>query len=171
MDDPSRARVVGNIPYGITSPIIFRCLERPRPHSIVLMVQDEVADRIVASVGTKAYGALSVGIRSVAKVERLFTVRRTAFKPQPGVDSAVVRITPIRPERLGKDKEVALRNLVRSVFQWRRKQLRKILRDHADLMVPAGQLGRIAEQADVDLSDRPERLSPEAFIRLVSALP
>mgnify|MGYP001217448086 CR=1 FL=1 len=171
IDDPSRARVVGNIPYGITSPIIFRCLERPRPHSIVLMVQDEVADRIVASVGTKAYGALSVGIRSVAKVERLFTVRRTAFKPQPGVDSAVVRITPIRPERLGKDKEVALRNLVRSVFQWRRKQLRKILRDHADLMVPAGQLGRIAEQADVDLSDRPERLSPEAFIRLVSALP
>ena len=135
------------------------------------MVQDEVADRIVASVGTKAYGALSVGIRSVAKVERLFTVRRTAFKPQPGVDSAVVRITPIRPERLGKDKEVALRNLVRSVFQWRRKQLRKILRDHADLMVPAGQLDRIAEQADVDLSDRPERLSPEAFIRLVSALP
>ncbi|NNL29883.1 MAG: ribosomal RNA small subunit methyltransferase A, partial [Gemmatimonadetes bacterium] len=78
--DPAKTLVVGNIPYNITTPIIFRLLERPRPASIVLMVQDEVADRVVAPVGSKAYGALSVGVRSVASVERLFKVGRGAFR-------------------------------------------------------------------------------------------
>ena len=89
-------RVIGNIPYNITTPIIFRFLERPRPIEMVFMVQAEVADRIVAPVGTKAYGALSIGVRSVARVQRLFTVSRGAFRPVPGVDSAIIRITPLQ---------------------------------------------------------------------------
>ena len=171
VDDPSRTRVVGNIPYNITSPIIFRLLERPRPHSIVLTVQEEVAERITAPVGSGAYGAMSVGIRSVATAERLFGVGRSAFRPRPGVDSAVVRITPDRPEPLGPEEERRLRMLVRAAFQWRRKQLRRILRDHADLRVPQDRLDEVAQLAVIDLADRPERLSPEAFIRLASALP
>jgi len=97
-DDPSQLRVVGNIPYNITTPIIFKLLERPRPLDIVLMVQDDVADRLVGSVGTKAYGALSVGVRTVATMERLFRVGRGAFRPVPGVESAVVRLRPFQPD-------------------------------------------------------------------------
>ncbi len=169
--DPPEALVVGNIPFNITSPIIFRLLERPRPREIILMVQQEVADRITAPVGSKAYGALSVGVRSVATVERLFGVGRGAFRPVPAVDSAVIRIKPLQPEPLEVADEKRLRTVVRAAFQWRRKQLGKILRDHPDLAVPAAELRRIAASVGFELADRPERLSPEAFIRLAAALP
>jgi len=170
LSDPDGVLVVGNIPYNITTPIVFRLLERPRPRAIVLMVQDEVAARIVAPVGTKTYGSLSVGVRTVADVERLFKVGRGAFRPVPGVDSAVVRITPFRPERTDEREEASLRSLVRAVFQWRRKQLRKILRDHPELGYDASTLARALEAADVAPTDRPERVAPDAFVRMVRAL-
>jgi 16S rRNA (adenine1518-N6/adenine1519-N6)-dimethyltransferase len=170
-DDPSELLVVGNIPYNITTPIVFKLLQRPRPRQIVLMVQDDVADRIVGPVGTKAYGALSVGVRTVAEVERLFKVGRRAFRPVPGVDSAVIRIRPFHPERLSADQEAALRRLVRAAFQWRRKQLRRILRDHPDLACSRPVAAAAAAAAGVDLENRPERLTPEQFVRLAAALP
>lgn len=170
LHDPARARIVGNIPYNITTPIIFRLLERPRPASIVLMVQDEVADRVVARVGSKAYGALSVGVRSVASVERLFKVGRGAFRPVPGVDSAVIRITPRRPEPIDPEEEVALRTLVRAAFQWRRKQLRKILRDHPDLGMSAEKIEDALEAAGVRPADRPETVAPEGFVAMARSL-
>jgi 16S rRNA (adenine1518-N6/adenine1519-N6)-dimethyltransferase len=169
--DPARLRVVGNIPYNITTPIIFRLLQRPRPQAIVLMVQEEVAERIVSAPGTKAYGALAVGVQCVASAERLFRVGRNAFRPVPGVDSAVVRIRPLRPEPLDEAEEARLRMLVRACFQWRRKQLGKILRDHPDLLVPAELAEVVAAEVGVGLQDRPERLSPDAFIRLSARLP
>jgi 16S rRNA (adenine1518-N6/adenine1519-N6)-dimethyltransferase len=163
---PESARVVGNIPYNITTPILFRLLERPRPLEIVLMVQEEVADRIVAAPGTSAYGALAVGVQSVATAERLFRVARGAFRPVPKVESAVVRITPIRPEPLTLVQEERLRVLVRAAFQWRRKQLGKILRDHPDLALGAERAREVADELRLDLADRPERLDPGTFIRL-----
>jgi 16S rRNA (adenine1518-N6/adenine1519-N6)-dimethyltransferase len=169
--DLTALRVVGNIPYNITSPIIFRLLERPRPGCIVLMVQADVADRIAAPVGTKAYGALSVGVRSVATVERLFGVGRRSFRPAPRVDSAVIRIRPFCPERSTEGEEARLRRLVRATFQWRRKQLGKTLRDHPDLAYPEEVYTAAAGTAGVRLSDRPERLSPEDFFALAGALP
>jgi 16S rRNA (adenine1518-N6/adenine1519-N6)-dimethyltransferase len=170
LQDPSNALVIGNIPYNITTPIIFRLLERPRPRDIVLMVQAEVADRIVAPVGSKAYGALSVGIRSVADAERLFKVSRGAFRPVPGVDSAIIRITPHRPEPLDAVREARLRRLVRSAFQWRRKQLRRILRDHPEIAASEDALLAATLAAGVAPEDRPERLTPEQFILLSDAL-
>jgi 16S rRNA (adenine1518-N6/adenine1519-N6)-dimethyltransferase len=169
--DPSRLRVVGNIPYNITTPILFRLLERPRPLEMVLMVQEEVAARLVAAPGTKEYGALAVGVRSVAAAERLFRVGRGAFRPVPGVDSAVVRIRPLRPEPLEEVEEGRLRTLVRACFQWRRKQLGKILRDHPDLRVDPARADAAVTAVGVGLHERPERLSPEAFIQLSSRLP
>jgi 16S rRNA (adenine1518-N6/adenine1519-N6)-dimethyltransferase len=168
---PEAVRVVGNIPYNITTPILFRLLERPRPLEIVLMVQEEVADRIVAAAGTPAYGALAVGVQSVARAERLFRVGRNAFRPVPRVDSAVVRIRPVVPEPLDPGEEARLRTLVRACFQWRRKQLGKILRDHPDLSVDPEVASAAAARVGVDLHDRPERLSPDTFIRLSAALP
>lgn len=168
--DPGSAVVVGNIPYNITTPILFHFLRRPRPREIVLMVQEEVAQRMVAPPGNKTYGALAVGVRTVATVERLFGVGRRAFRPVPRVDSAVVRVRPFRPELLNLDEERRLRTLVRAVFQRRRKQLGTILREHPDLRVPRDSLDDLAAGADVDLRDRPERLSPEDFVRLSAAL-
>jgi len=168
--DIGALKVVGNIPYNITTPILFHLLERPRPARIVLMVQDDVADRIVAPVGTRAYGALSVGIRSVARVERLFKVGRKSFRPVPGVDSAVIRIDPFRPEPLDSAQEARVRTVVRAAFQWRRKQLGKILRDHPDLSVSDAEAGAALAAAGVSPTDRPERASPDAFVRLALAL-
>ena len=171
VSDPTALKVIGNIPFNITTPIIFRLLERPRPREIVLMVQDDVADRIVAPVGTKTYGALSVGVRSIATVERCFKVGRQAFRPVPGVESAIIRITPFSPERLSPDEETRLRRLVRAAFQWRRKQLGKTLRDHPDLRHDADAVENAAAGAGISLKDRPERLSPEEFLSLAVSLP
>lgn len=167
---PENTRVIGNIPYNITTPIIFKLLERPRPLDIVLMVQAEVADRITASVGTKSYGALSVGVRSVARVERLFKVGRGAFRPVPRVESTVLRITPIRPEPLDPTEEARVRRVVRASFEWRRKQLRKILRDHPDLNIEADRVNEVLNQQGLSGQARPETLEPERFVALANAL-
>ena len=167
---PEAARVVGNIPYNITTPILFRLLERPRPLEIILMVQEEVADRIVAVPGSSAYGALAVGVQSVARAQRLFRVARGAFRPVPKVESAVVRITPLRPEPLSLPQEERLRVLVRAAFQWRRKQLGKILRDHPDLALGGPAAVEVAQDLGLDLTDRPERLDPSTFIRLAERI-
>lgn len=164
-------RVVGNIPYNITTPILFHLLTPPRPREIVLMVQDDVAARIAADVGTKEYGALSVGVRAVARVERLFGVGRGAFRPVPRVDSAMIRVTPLRPPPLAEAEEKALRRLVRGAFQWRRKQLGKILREHPDLGYDPEVVARALEAAGASPADRPERLAPEQFMALAAALP
>lgn len=164
--DPSELFIVGNIPYNITAPIIFKVLERPRPREIVLMVQREVADRLTASPGTREYGALTVGVRSVASVEKVLRVPRTAFQPVPGVDSAVVRITPASPPSLSTSEEHSLRSLTRAAFAWRRKQLQKILRDHEALRMSPGQLEDLSRETGWDLTRRPETLSPADFVRL-----
>ena len=169
-DDLGDVLVIGNIPYNITTPIIFRLLQRPRPRDVVLMVQAEVAERMTAAVGTKAYGALSVGIRTVARVQRLFKVGRGAFRPVPKVESALVRITPRLPEPLCLEEEVRVRKLVRATFQWRRKQLRKILRDHPSLSLDVGRVDAILEDLGIAPEVRPENLTPESFVALSEAL-
>ncbi|MDT8341424.1 MAG: 16S rRNA (adenine(1518)-N(6)/adenine(1519)-N(6))-dimethyltransferase RsmA [Longimicrobiales bacterium] len=171
VDRWGEARVIGNIPYNITTPILFHLLRRPRPREIVVMVQREVAQRIVAAPGTRAYGALAVGVQSVASARLLFGVPRRAFRPTPRVESAVVRVTPHQPPRISASDELRLRHLTRAAFQWRRKQLGRILRSHPDLAVPEGELARVAEALDLDLERRPETLSPGAMLALARALP
>lgn len=169
--DPERLKVIGNIPYNITTPLIFRLLERQRrPAVLVLMVQREVADRILASPGSKAYGALSVGVRAVASAERLLDVRRTAFRPVPDVDSTVLRITPIRPPPLEQAEEDALRTLTRVAFSRRRKQLQRILRSAPEYGLDAADIESLCRETGLDLEARPEDLAPTDFIALTRAL-
>ena len=169
--DWSNALVVGNIPYNITTPILFHLLERPRPKAIVLMVQREVADRIVAEPGSSDYGALAVGVQSVADATYLFGVPRRAFRPVPRVESAVVRITPHAPPRLSPDDEHALRRLTRAAFQWRRKQMQKILRDHPDLgPLPREVVERVERDLGVDLTRRPETFGHAELLELARAV-
>ena len=167
--DVARLKVIGNIPYNITTPIVFSLLERrPRPAQVVLMVQREVAERMAAPPGGKTYGALAVGVQSVAAVERVLNVGRQAFRPAPDVDSAVVRIVPHQPPRLEVAEEEALRELTRRAFGQRRKQFQRILRDAYRL--DGDGVAALERRTGYDLSRRPETFSPGEFITLSRAL-
>ncbi len=163
-------KVVGNIPYNITTPILFHLLEPPCPREILLMIQREVAERILAPPGTSAFGALTVGVRSVARTEKVMNVPAGAFRPRPAVDSAVIRVTPIRPSPLSPAEAKALRSLTRAAFQRRRKQFQSILRGHPDLALTKAQVAEVQKKTGFDLVRRPETFSPEDFIRLSRAL-
>lgn len=171
LDEPADALVVGNIPYNITTPILFHLLERrPRPREILLMVQREVADRIVAEPGNKTYGALSVGVRAVADVERVTHVKRGSFRPAPNVDSTVIRVTPHDPPRLTSAEEDDLRVLTRETFGRRRKQLGTSLRNAPEYALDADDVEAACAAAGVDPRARPETLAPDTFVELARAL-
>lgn len=167
--DPPSLLVVGNIPYNITSPIIFHLLREPRPREIVLMIQKEVGERVCAKPGTKIYGALSVGVQSVAAPSVLMTVAPGAFRPRPKVESVVVRLTPHRPSRLDQEGERTLRRLVRACFQWRRKQMAKVLRDHPDLKLGVRSEPTL-QAVGIEPKRRPDHLSPDEYIALSRVL-
>jgi 16S rRNA (adenine1518-N6/adenine1519-N6)-dimethyltransferase len=169
-DSVAELKVVGNIPYNITTPILFHLLERPRPGTILLMVQREVARRILSPPGSTEFGALSVGVRSVAAVEKVLDLPASAFRPVPAVDSTVLRIRPLRPEPLSPGEERALRTLTRAAFQLRRKQFQTILRTHPELGLARDQVARLEEVTGFDLRRRPETFSPEDFIRISAGL-
>lgn len=167
--DPARLKVIGNIPYNITTPILFSLLERrPRPRRIVLMVQREVADRILEPEGSKTYGALAVGVRAVAEARRVLNVSREAFRPVPDVMSSVIAIEPFDPPPLTAAEEAALRRLTRAAFQQRRKQFQRILRDAYGLSPEA--VAALEAELAADFRDRPETFSPARFIALARAL-
>lgn len=164
--DPTRALVIGNIPYNITTPLLFHLLERPRPRAIVVMVQTEVARRVVAKPGDRDYGALSVGVAAVAATRLLFHVPRTAFRPVPGVDSSVLRLAPFDPPPMSAADEARLRALTRLAFQWRRKQMQKILRDHPETSLSHERVGALASELGLDLTRRPETFAPDTLLAL-----
>jgi len=163
-------KVVGNIPYNITTPILFHLLTRPRPKEILLMVQKEVGERILAAPGTSTFGALTVGVRSVASAERVLSVPASAFRPVPAVDSMVIRVRPHRPEPLIPDEEESLRSLTRMAFQQRRKQFQAILRKRPAVKLSHEQISALERTTGFDLRQRPETFSPEEFIILSRAL-
>ena len=163
-------KVVGNIPYNITSPLLFRLLDAQQPAAlIVLMVQREVVDRMLAPAGSPQYGALSVGVQTAATAERLFQVPRGAFRPVPNVDSTVVRLHPFLPPLLDPAEKADLRALTRTAFGWRRKQLQRILREAPGYRLTVEELAALASSGFV-LADRPESLGPREFIRLAREL-
>lgn len=170
VEAPEDLRVVGNIPYNITTPILFHLLAQPRPGEILLMVQKEVADRILAEPGTGDFGALTVGVQAVAAVERVLHVPPAAFRPRPKVDSAVIRICPYRPCPLTPEEETALRVLTRSLFQWRRKQLRKTLGSHPELRLPPDRVAALLEAAGAEPTQRPETVGPSGFVAMARLL-
>ena len=163
-------KVVGNIPYGITTPLLFHLLSLPRPGEILLMVQKEVGKRILASPGTSAFGSLTVGVRAIARVEGVLTVPATAFRPVPGVDSVVLRIRPCRPPPLTPGEEERLRDLTRAAFQKRRKQFQTILRSGPYPSLSRGEVQALEERTGFDFRRRPETFSPGEFVLISRAL-
>ncbi|MBA2684409.1 MAG: ribosomal RNA small subunit methyltransferase A [Gemmatimonadaceae bacterium] len=160
--------LAGNVPYYITTPILFQALRQPRALRSVLLVQKEVAARMAAPPGADDYGALSVNVQAVADVEMLFRIPSGAFNPPPRVDSAVVRVTPRAEPVVPHGIEEPFRIFVQTAFALRRKQMRRVVRTVA---------GRSAEEAEaalamagIDPDVRPETLSAAQFYALGRAL-
>ena len=150
--------VVGNLPYYITSPILFGLVDqRAVVAEAVVMMQREVAERLVAVPRTKAYGILSVVLQRYADVKLLFKVPPTVFFPRPAVDSAVVRLA-FRPDAPGASPfEDRLRGVVRAAFNQRRKMLRGALSAYGPVPEPWA-------------TQRAEELTPDDFAALTAAL-
>ena len=159
--------LVGNVPYYITTPILFHALVPPRAQRSVYLVQKEVADRLSAPPGTKEYGALTVNVAAVAKAETLFMVPAGAFSPPPKVESAVVRITPLAVPLVSADEERPFRLLVQGAFGMRRKQMRRVLRSLYGIDAVAADA--ILTATGIDPEVRPETLSPAQFALLLRA--
>jgi 16S rRNA (adenine1518-N6/adenine1519-N6)-dimethyltransferase len=160
--------LVGNVPYYITTPILFHALVPPRAERSVYLVQREVADRLAAKPGTKEYGALTVNVAAVAKAETLFRVPAGAFSPPPKVESAVVRITPLAEPLVTPAEERPFRLLVQGAFGMRRKQMRRVLRSLYSLDVEGADA--LLDRSGIDGEVRPETLSAEQFAKVLRAV-
>ncbi len=159
--------LIGNVPYYITTPILFHALAPPRAERSVYLVQREVADRLSAAPGTKEYGALTVNVAAVAKAETLFKVPAGAFSPPPKVESAVVRITPLPASLVAPDEERPFRTLVQSAFGMRRKQMRRVVRSIYGVGAEAADA--LLAAAAIEPEVRPETLTPAQFAALLRA--
>ena len=156
---PRRLRVAGNLPYNISTPLVFRLLAAlDRITDMHLMLQREVVDRMASPPGTREYGRLSVMVQLDCKVERILRVGSGAFSPAPRVDSAVVRLRPDPRARLDHAHRARLEAVVRSCFTKRRKTLRNALRGLCDEAA--------IEAAGIDPRARPETLTIDEFIEL-----
>ncbi len=160
-------KVIGNIPYYVTSPLIEKALSPPLPAVVVFLLQREVADRLAAPPGSRTYGALSAGVQAVAAVERLFLVRRGAFRPPPKVDSAVVRLRPLADPLIRPEEQPAFRRFLAGLFSQRRKQLGRSLRTLGRRS--KHEVERLLGSVGLDPDLRPEQVGPSQLVRLFRA--
>jgi len=152
-------RVIGNIPYNITSPIIFWLIEQLHFwEDAFILMQKEVAERLSAVVGIKAYGRFTVVTGAYLNMEYCFTIPPDVFIPKPKVDSAIIRFTKKENPLISDEKYMRFNKLVSAAFSQRRKMLRNTLKGwdiHPDL------------QEQINFSRRPETLTIEEFVTLV----
>ena len=160
--------LAGNVPYYITTPILFKALQPPRALRSVLLVQREVAARMSAEPGADDYGALSVNVQAIARVETLFRIPAGAFTPPPRVESAVVRVTPRADPVVKAGEEEPFRTFVQAAFALRRKQMRRVVRTVAPRSAVDAERSLAASGIDPDA--RPETLSAAQFYALGRAL-
>lgn len=162
----SPVKIVSNIPYQITSPLLLKIADNNELFSsITLMVQDEVAERVVGIPGTKSYGRLSIKIQYYFQVEKLVRVPPHLFRPKPRVTSAVIRLLP-RQNPPEIPDETLLWSLIDYTFQHRRKMLRNSLKNFIDPKTYQD----VVCSSDFDFTRRPEELSIEDFIFLTKQI-
>ena len=158
-----KLRIVGNLPYNISSPILFHCIGHLDAISDMhFMLQREVVDRMAAAPGSKIYGRLSVMLQLACRVEPLLAVPPQAFRPPPKVDSAVVRLTPLPRAQRPLEHLDLITRLVRAAFGQRRKTLSNSL----DGLASVADLKAVG----IDPGARAEQLSPQSFVRLAEHL-
>lgn len=158
-----RLRIVGNLPYNISTPLLFHLLNfRDRIVDMHFMLQKEVVDRMAAGPGSKAYGRLGIMLGCHLHIEALFDVDRSAFNPPPEVTSAVVRLDPLPPGSFNIHDEALLSKLVASAFMMRRKTIRNSLKEHLEV--------RDLEAVGIDPGLRPEQISIAKYVQLSNHL-
>lgn len=155
-------KVVANLPYNITVPILEKLIEcRRHIASTIVMVQKEMADRLSAKPGSKDYGSLSVFVQYHLKAEKLFNVLPGSFFPKPKITSSVIKLTPYKIPPVTLDGESAFFDFVRLCFSQRRKMLRSVLKQHNRWEAINNQIS-----SDIDLSRRAETLNLTEFVNL-----
>lgn len=161
--EPHSLRVIGNLPYNISTPVLFHLLKK---HELIkdmcFMLQLEVVQRLAAGVGEKNYGRLGLMTQYFCRVEHLFDVPPTAFSPQPKVNSAIVRLTPHRELPLKARSVENLQLVIRTAFNQRRKTLKNSLK----AIVPADKLNEL----EMDISLRPENLCLADYVKISDSL-
>lgn len=166
--DREKGWLVGNLPYYITNPLLTHFLQQAESlQGMTIMVQREVADRIISAPGTKEYGILSIAVQLFAEARKLFDVPPTAFWPVPKVTSTVIRLD-IRSYPGFKAEKEAFFRVVRAAFGQRRKTVLNALT--AGLDIPKSEMSEIIRNAGVDEGLRPENLSIRDFERITNLI-
>ncbi len=170
---PAADTVVANIPYNITGPLLERLVGRldrpvmPPYRRLVLLLQQEVAERIRSTPGSSAYSALSVRLQLLARCRSVCAVPPRCFKPPPKVHSEVICIDPLPPaERLDPQQARQVEQLLKRCFAARRKMLRNTLGG----LLPPPQLEALAAEAGIGLQQRPQEIAPAAWVALATGL-
>ena len=163
LSDSQPARIIGNLPYNISTPLIFHLLKYlPGIKDMLFMLQLEVVERMAALPNSKSYGRLSIMVQYFCRVEKLFNVPPSAFSPAPKVESAIVKLTPHNhtSDELASPDE--LTNLLRQAFAHRRKTLRNNLNS----LISTDEL----ESLDINPGLRPENISLHDYVRICKYL-
>ncbi len=164
-------KVVANLPYYITTPIIMGLFEKHVPlESMIVMVQKEVAERMQVGPGTKDYGALSLAVQYYAEPEIVANVPQNCFIPRPNVGSAVIKLTRHKQPPVKTKDEAALFQIIRASFNQRRKTLINSLRNASDLSYEKEEIEMALKQMELPLTIRGEALNLEQFARLTDIL-
>ncbi len=162
-------KLVANLPYQVTTPLLFHLLEStPPPDCMVVMIQEEVAHRILAQPGTREYGVLTLGVALRAGAKKVMTVKPGAFSPPPKVRSTVIRLTPLASPPLPEGEQAHFMRVVRAAMGTRRKTLKNAL---GALKLPNETVLEALDQCGLDPQVRGETLGLEAFVQLARALP
>ena len=164
-------RLVANLPYYVTTPIIMKILMNRLPfESMTVMIQKEVADRMSAKPNTKSYGSLSLAVQYYTEASVLFIVPKTVFMPQPNVDSAILHLAFRETPPVDVKDEEYFFELIQATFQQRRKTLRNNLSRHFKDLLDKETIESLASSIDLDLTRRAESLTMEEFARLANVL-
>lgn len=155
--------VVANLPYYITTPIITKVIQEISPDKLVIMIQEEVADRLCAKVGNREYGMITVALGSKYDIKKLFKVGRGCFKPVPNVDSAVISLD--KHTKYNIDDELVFDMLIKDAFKYKRKNLRNNLKGY-DL----NKIEKILSKYNFNLNDRAECIPIEVFVDIANEL-
>jgi 16S rRNA (adenine1518-N6/adenine1519-N6)-dimethyltransferase len=156
-----KIQVVGNLPYNISTPLLFHLLDHvPCIVSMLIMLQKEVADRICATHDCKDYGRLSIMVQSLCHTYPLFNVAPESFTPPPKVESSVIKITPFSPKEITVKNRNVLKDIVRTAFSHRRKTVRNAL---SGIMTE-----ETLDKAGINPSSRPEEISVKTYIHLAN---
>lgn len=158
-------KVVGNLPYNLTSPILRKLSEWTQWNFAVLMVQKEVADRLCAGPGSSDYGALTVGMNLTTTTERVFDLSPNSFNPRPKVDSTVIRVH--RRENALTNNIEGTQKVIQAAFQQRRKTILNSLSHGLGMEKPEAE--KLLSQCHIEPTIRPEKLPVQAFIDLADA--